>query len=262
MALNGINLAREGIGMVNVFDPTSPEPFYQEVAQSMEKMKEEGAEATVIFLHWGIEYQLKANDQQRTMAQRLCDLGIDVIVGGHPHVVQPVELLSNTENHDQKTVCLYSLGNAVSNQRLGNLSMMNTAHTEDGMLFSITFEKYSDGTVYLADVDVLPVWVNMYQNENQRREYNMLPLDNDRRDEWMTMFSIGENTFNSAVKSYDRTMAIVGEGLTASQEYLAAAKVQRDADYLDAVMNPKPATEPTQAPETVPVETEALDAAA
>ena len=256
VALNGITLASDGKGMVNAFDPANPAPFYEEVAQSMEKMKDEGAEAVVIYLHWGIEYNLFANDQQKKMAQKLCDLGVDVIVGGHPHVIEPVELLTSAEDPDHKTVCLYSLGNAVSNQRLGNLSMINTAHTEDGMFFNITFEKYSDGTVYLADVDIVPVWVNMYTNDNGRREYNMLPLDMDKQDQWMELFSIGENTYNKAVKSYERTMDIVGEGLTASQEYLAAQKVQRDADYLDAVLNPRPATEPTEIIEfTEPLET-------
>ena len=59
----------------------------------LEAMKAEGAEATMIFLHWGEEYDLRGNAAQQKMAQKLCDMGFDVIVGGHAHVVQPVTVM-------------------------------------------------------------------------------------------------------------------------------------------------------------------------
>ena len=62
------------------------------------------------------------------------------------------------------------------------------------------------------------------------------------------------------MKSYERTMEIVGEGLAASRDYLAAQKEQRDADYLDAVMNPRPETQPAEILD-FPAETQADEAA-
>ena len=262
VSLNGNPVAPEGKGMVNAFDYGDLDTFYGEVEQILADMKAEGAEASIIYLHWGTEYLTYASDQQKAMAQKLCDLGVDVIVGGHPHVIQPIELLTSAEDPGHKTVCLYSLGNAVSNQRLGNISYVNIANTEDGMLFNITFEKYSDGTVYLANVDVVPVWVNMYSNAEQKREYNMLPLVDSQRDSWMEMFQIPEHTFNAAVRSYDRTMDIVGEGLAQCQEYLENQKLQRDADYLDAVMNPGRARETVPAETAAPTVPETTEAAA
>ena len=103
------------------------------------------------------------------------------------------------------------------------------------MLFNITFEKYSDGTVYLAGVDVIPTWVDMHRNDEGRREYNILPLENACRDQWQSMFSLSDSTLQSAVASYDRTMELVGAGLEASNSYLSQRKEQRDADYLAAV---------------------------
>ena len=154
-SLNGMPHIAEA-GLCNYFHSDNLPKFYEEVGGYMEEMEAAGAEATMMFIHWGVEYLTYANDQQKAIAQNLCDLGIDVIVGGHPHVIQPVQLLESTTDPNQKTVCLYSMGNAVSNQRFGNISYVNTAHTEDGLLFSATFEKYSDGTVYLQDVDILP----------------------------------------------------------------------------------------------------------
>ena len=252
-SLNGMPHIAE-YGLCNYFYSGNLPAFYSEVETYLSQMEESGAEATIMYIHWGVEYNTFANDEQKAIAQKLCDLGIDVIIGGHPHVIQPVELLSSTTDPDHKTVCLYSMGNAVSNQRQGLISSISTAHTEDGMLFSVTFEKYSDGTVYLQDVDLLPCWV--YKDTSfYPGEYNILPLDQETSGEWATKYGVTEAVVASAQKSYERTMAIVGTGLTASQEYLAQQKEDREQYYYDLVYNPeKLVTE-----ETVP-ETETLEA--
>lgn len=227
--LNGLLMDEGGDQIINSFKPTNPEPFYEEVAQFMEEMKEAGAEATVMFIHWGEEYVFNPVPTQTAIAQQLCELGIDVIVGGHPHVVEPIQLLTSEENPDHKTVCLYSMGNAVSNQRQGNLSMVSTAHTEDGVWFTMTFSKYSDDTVYLEDVNLIPTWVDLRTTNG--RTYNILPLDEADRDNWQENLGLTDWTLNLAGKSFDRTMKLVGDGLAESKEYLASAKAQREADY-------------------------------
>lgn len=231
-SLNG-NQAIEKAGLCNYFVSNDLSAFYAEVEQYLRDMESAGAEATIMFIHWGQEYILAPNTEQQNIAQSLCDLGIDVIIGGHPHVVQPVELLESSLDPNHKTVCLYSTGNAVSNQRLGTISAIKTAHTEDGILFTVTFEKYSDGTVYLADAAAIPTWVNRYTNEKGKTEYNILPLDYIRIGEWHTLYNIDENTFNAASKSYDRTMDIIGDGLKETQDYLAQSKADREAYYLE-----------------------------
>ena len=233
--LNG-NAAIKEAGICNYFTYSNLPAFYSEVEGYWDEMKQAGAEATVLYIHWGTEYQLSPNQTQTDMAQQLCDLGIDVIIGGHPHVVQPMDLLTSTTDPDHKTVILYSMGNAVSNQRAGNISTISTAHTEDGVLFSITFSKYSDGTVYLEDVNLTPTWVYMNSNSGSR-QYNIVPLDNSKRDQWQVDYNMSDNDYNNAQRSYDRTDAIVSEGLTKSKEYLAQAKQLREDNYLAAVQN-------------------------
>ena len=223
-------------GICNYFNYDNLPAFYSEVEGYLGEMKAAGAEATMIYVHWGVEYQLYANDNQIAMAQKLCDMGLDVIVGGHPHVVQPVDLLQSNEDPDHKTVILYSMGNAVSNQRFGNISSISTPHTEDGVLFSVTFSKYSDDTVYLEDVNVIPTWVNLNSN-NGSRQYNIVPLDDAIRSEWQEKFNMSENEFNAAQRSYDRTEKLVTEGIVKSKEYLAQQKQQREENYLLAAQN-------------------------
>lgn len=232
--LNGLALKKGDEQLVASFLPSNLNAFYSEVETALAEMKDAGAEATVMFIHWGEEYLLTPVPYQKTVAQKLCDMGFDVIVGGHPHVVEPIELLTSTEDENHKTVCLYSMGNAVSNQRLGNISRVSSAHTEDGVWFTFTFSKYSDDTVYLESVDLIPTWVDL--RTTGHREYDIIPLDLERQEEWQSVYELSDAGYSAAKRSYDRTWAIIGAGLEESQVWLAEQKDLREANYLAAVM--------------------------
>ncbi len=75
---------------------------------------EEAADATIVAVHWGDEYSGTVNDRQREQAQRLADLGADVILGTHPHVLQEAEWL--TREDGSRAFVYYSLGNSVTTQ--------------------------------------------------------------------------------------------------------------------------------------------------
>ncbi len=232
VALNGIPVKDADKPYINSFDYANLDLFYEEIRENMRLMKEDGAEVTVVFLHWGIEYSTKPNADQKTIAQNLCDLGVDVIIGGHPHVVQPMELLTSTTDEDHKTVCLYSMGNSLSNQQQSEMNH-STAHTEDGLLFSVTFCKYTDGTVLVEAVEILPTWVYRYSDKSVAAArwpygYYILPLDKQIED-WQTQFGISESVCKMAEASYDRTMALVGSGLAEVNEYLAQTVAETEA---------------------------------
>ena len=230
-APNYITMDKEHAPLINTFHYDHLDLFYNELSESMAQMEEQGADAVVVLIHWGYEYQTTQHNIQSKVAQGLCDLGVDVIIGGHPHVVQPVELLTSTLDETQKTVCLYSMGNAVSNQRVGNISSQQAnmqGYTEDGVLFSVTFSRYSDGTVILEDADCLPTWVNLRTNpDNNRREYNILPLDKEIED-WHQL-GLTDATLTKAEASYDRTMSIVGSGMEEVDAYLQANQAAVEA---------------------------------
>ncbi len=218
-SLNGIPLAADAAELVCSFDYNDLDAFYQEVEQNLTEMQEAGAEATVMYIHWGNEYKLVQNGWQSQIAQKLCDLGIDVIVGGHPHVIQPMELLQSSVDETHKTVCLYSTGNMVSGQRRYEMNL-NTGHTEDGILFHFTFAKYSDGTVILESAEIVPLWLNLYRDPNtDLHVYHVLPLDQEVPD-WRTAYDLDDLRTEYVDASYQRTMDIVGEGLTQIQTYL------------------------------------------
>ncbi len=204
-AINGILLDKNAVNLVNTFNYDKLEEFYDDLENKIAQMKNDGAEVIVVYPHWGTEYLLEANEYQSQMAQKMCDLGVDVIVGGHPHVVEPVEVIKS-EISGKRTVCLYSLGNFISNQR-SHLMNLSTGNTEDGVIFTVNFEKYGDGHVAVKSVDVIPTWVSLFDGS-----YRVIPLDK-KIDDWKTAFGLNNYSLDSAKKSYDRTMALVGQGI-------------------------------------------------
>ena len=79
----------------------------------------------------------------------------------------------------------------------------------------------------LIETDVMPTWVNMHWPDGGK-QYNILPLDKEQEANWKEQFKLPDHQFNACLKSYDRTMGIVGEGLADCQEYLATEKAARD----------------------------------
>lgn len=267
--------------LVNYFSTANLDAFYSDMETQMANMRAEGAEAIIVYLHWGSEYQIKPLESQKTMAQKLCEMGVDVIIGGHPHKIQPLELIT-AENGNQ-TACLYSMGNILSNQTIeamyggsyaanrgGNFQDYGTCqyadvksryndshygeheqncndngHTEDGVLFQCNFSRYEDGTVFLSGVDVLPTWCYCRKRTDGSRlnDYTIIPLDKTVAD-WSTAFGIAGEDVVFAERSYDRTMALLGDGITAIN---AACKANIDA-YVEAFKKAQLPTSTTTQP--------------
>jgi len=222
-SVNGLPISKDLTEQINVFDYNKLDRFYAEMETQLAAMEAEGAEAFVLFIHWGNEYELKQNSYQTAIAQKMCDLGIDVIIGGHPHVIQPVEMLTSTLDPSHQTFCVYSTGNTLSNQRAANMRL-DTGHTEDGMLASVTFVKYSNGVVALESAEILPTWLNIYDGS-----YEILPLDSNLSD-WKSAFGLSDWYYDLACASYDRTMALIGEGMEQVTSVLAENKRNRELE--------------------------------
>lgn len=215
-SINGNIVKAEANSLINSFSYDRINAFYTEAQSVVKDMNQQGADAVVFYMHWGEEYQLNANTWQKTIAQKLCNIGVDVIVGGHPHVVQPIELIYS-EDSQNTTVCLYSMGNAISNQRK---ELMNpectTGHTEDGVLFEFTFTKYGDGETALTAVDVIPTWVNKYRG-GSGYQYTMYPLESAAMAE---SYGFDAQTLAKAKASFERTKKQIASGLTQCQQHL------------------------------------------
>jgi poly-gamma-glutamate synthesis protein (capsule biosynthesis protein) len=129
----------------------------------------------VVSIHWGTEYATEPRPEDVEMAHRMLDAGAAVIVGHHPHVLQPVETYRTEDGRD--AVIFYSLGNFLSNQSrtyVDGLMPDKTGDPRDSMigLFSAVRKDYGPAgvRVELGHVGVLPVWGENNRNELARRQ--------------------------------------------------------------------------------------------
>ncbi len=121
------------------------------------------ADAVVVSLHWGDEYQAQPREADVALARRLVDAGALIVLGHHPHVLQPVELLPAADG--RTALVAYSLGNFVSNQSrhyVHGVSPSKVAATRDGILLRATIVRrdYGHGLsrVELGRVAWWPLW--------------------------------------------------------------------------------------------------------
>jgi len=149
------------------------------VESRIAELRSAGADIIVYYIHWGDEYHLTHNAKQAEIAQKLCDLGVDVIIGGHPHVIQDAEMLTSQTDENHQTLCFYSLGNLVSNQnRLTMGDTMNKNYTENGLMVELTVRKYATGETVVTNVKTIPLWVHRYYDSaSAKMRYEILPVE-------------------------------------------------------------------------------------
>ena len=123
-----------------------------EMARDLQQIEMRGADCVVACLHWGNEYERRPNRQQRELATFLQQRGVDLIIGSHPHVIQPIEA-------DSSRVVAWSLGNFVSNQQ--------QRYRDGGLILQVEIEK-GDTTPCHYRCKAVPVWV-------LREGYRILP---------------------------------------------------------------------------------------
>jgi poly-gamma-glutamate synthesis protein (capsule biosynthesis protein) len=124
----------------------------------------------VVSVHWGIEYATAPRTEDVDLAHKMLEAGATVIVGGHPHVLQPMETYKTQDGRD--TVIFYSLGNFLSNQSRGYVEGLNpdsNGEPRDEMigLFAAVKRDYGPAgvRVELGHVGMLPVWEENNRNE-------------------------------------------------------------------------------------------------
>lgn len=105
--LNGFNLPEDQPYMVNLIDDDL-------IRQRIAKLNAE-TDVQIVSMHWGDEYSTKPNEEQERLAHLLADLGVEVIVAEHPHVIQPVRWITS-EDGTRRTLVIYSMGNFLSAQ--------------------------------------------------------------------------------------------------------------------------------------------------
>lgn len=123
------------------------------IRQDIAAAREMEADFIIIYFHWGAEYVRQPNNEQKALATFSFQAGADMVIGTHPHVVQPIELLDvEIEGDTVQRWVAWSLGNFVSNQR--------KEHTDGGVMLMFTIKKnIYNQKVSVANMSYLPYWV-------------------------------------------------------------------------------------------------------
>ncbi|OUB15108.1 capsular biosynthesis protein [Bacillus thuringiensis serovar yunnanensis] len=121
------------------------------------KNAKKNSDIVIVMVHWGVEYNFAPTNEQKELAQYLTDLGVDVVIGNHPHVIQPVEWKQNKVRH--QTLIYYSLGNLISAQE--------KLETLVGGLSYIQFAQYEDGTFGIRQAAFVPTVTNYTSGRKQ-----------------------------------------------------------------------------------------------
>lgn len=170
VGINGITVADADIPLIDTFNENNLDAFYEAVRTRMAELKSEGADLIVFYIHWGEEYSLVPSETQKAIAQKLCDMGVDALIGGHPHVIQPMETLTSTDQ-SHTMPCFYSLGNYISNQNRETLPKPNVLYTENGVMPILTIRKYSNGVTCISKIEYIATWVHRHGS------YEIVPIE-------------------------------------------------------------------------------------
>lgn len=130
--------------------------------RQIEKAHLDTATHVIVVMHWGIEYETSPNPEQKKLAAWLHKHGADIIIGSHPHVVQPLEYV--TAGNDTSGVTVYSLGNFISNQ--------SQRYTNGGISVILTLRQQKDHTCYQMQYLSSYVYRPL---ENGKRRYYIIP---------------------------------------------------------------------------------------
>lgn len=143
----------------------------QQIERDMEAARAMQADAIIVVMHWGNEYERYESSSQRQLAQKLFDWGADLVVGAHPHVVQPIkeQWVTRADGTRERVVVAYSLGNFISGQR--------RAHTDGGLVFEVELAKDPvANTTRIADHSYALVWRYVERHADGKRTYRVLPI--------------------------------------------------------------------------------------
>ncbi|MBO6134078.1 MAG: CapA family protein, partial [Lachnospiraceae bacterium] len=143
--LNGLDLSDSSKfeeSAVNILPPLSDNPAYEELISDIGEARGR-ADFVIFFVHWGEEYETKPNEFQTKWAKVFLESQVDVLIGTHPHVVQPCEFIKDEKGHEM--LVFYSLGNLISTQKGEECRL--------GIIADFTLVKEPDGSCHIGQHD-------------------------------------------------------------------------------------------------------------
>ena len=195
---NGIAIPSDKPFCINLIDEDL-------MKKQIESAKEENPDIIIACMHWGNEYKTTQNSTQEELADFLFQNGVDIILGTHPHVLEPMEKRTVTleDGSTKDGFVIYSLGNFIADQ--------NAEYTRDSIILNIDITKHTDGTITIDNYDYIPIY--MYKDTTKTKQ-KMKLLDINKtiyNYENYIDTSISETLYNTLKSELSKIQKILGE---------------------------------------------------
>ena len=173
---------------------TKYQAYKEQVKKDIESIRDK-VDVLMVAMHWGIEYNFDINSYQEDAAKFLSSLGVDIIIGTHPHVVEPVTWIDNT-------LVIYSLGNFLSAHEVVNIA------NRVGLMTSIDITKKVNGdnkeiTLSNLSNDLIYTYHNNYTN------FKIIPFSNKDIYNYLDNADEIYNKYSSIVKKLDNNINVL-----------------------------------------------------
>lgn len=197
---NGLPIPNGHNYLVNIWPYTSEYESYKEIVKKdVEKLRDK-VDILIVAMHWGTEYTHTPTDKEIDQANYLASLGVDIVIGAHPHVIQPVTWID-------KTLVIYSLGNFISAQYQNEGSCYNYKCMV-GLMPSLTITK-------TVKKDSTEISISNIKNEliytyySNWSNFKVIPFSNSNISKYLRNYKNVYNTYKDIVQKMDSNMEVV-----------------------------------------------------
>ncbi len=203
---NGISVPKGKEYLVNVWptdlslnDPakdTEYQNYKEQVKKDIEAVRSQ-VDVLMVAMHWGVEYTHEPTAYEKDSAQFLADNNVDIIIGAHPHVIQPVTWIDDT-------LVIYSLGNFVSAQLQDqNYNKMV------GLMTSVDINKtVENGKTSVKISNVKNELIFTYYNKNTWSNFKVIPFSNENIGKYLPNYKTVYETYKKIVQKMDSNMYV------------------------------------------------------
>lgn len=160
---NGITIPSDKSFSVNLSNKET-------ILNQLQLAKNQKPDLICVCMHWGVEYQTKPNSEQQNLANFLFQNGADLIIGNHPHVLQPMEKREITlaDGTKKDGFIVYSLGNFLADQ--------NKTYTRDSAILNVKITKNKDGKISINSATHTPTYIDKLNAQKQK--FKLIDLKN------------------------------------------------------------------------------------
>lgn len=194
-----VNVWPTDLDINNPDSDTEYQNYKETVKEDIERVRDK-VDVLIVAMHWGVEYTHEPTEYEKDMANFLADNGVDIIVGTHPHVIQPVTWIDDT-------LVIYSLGNLISAQ-YQNQSTCTYYKCTTGLMTSFTITKTVKGEEKSIKIDNISNEL-VYTYYSGFRNFKLVPFSNEGIGNYLPGYKDVYNTYKEVVQRYDENMAVV-----------------------------------------------------